>query len=242
MTEYPQQTQEEEPILIQLRNAISSAEALLAKGLVPKGSAGMCARRLRARIAKLYGKQSPLLGIFLTVPLDPSSEDARSFLEKYASSARRFSEQLERLSSSTISGRGKQIFIGHGRSADWREFKDFLADRLGLPWEEFNRTPVAGNTTSDRLKEMLDTSVFAFLIMTAEDEHADTTFHARPNVIHEVGLFQGRLGIHRAIILLEEGCAEFSNIIGLSQIRYPRGRIGACFEDVRRVLEREGVI
>ena len=27
--------------------------------------------------------------------------------------------------------------------------------------------------------------------MTAEDEHADGTKHARENVIHEVGLFQG---------------------------------------------------
>ena len=29
---------------------------------------------------------------------------------------------------------------------------------------------------------------------------------ARMNVIHEVGLFQGRLGFERAIVLLEEGC------------------------------------
>ncbi len=61
------------------------------------------------------------------------------------------------------------------------------------------------------------------------------------NVIHEVGLFQGRLGFRKAIVLLEEGCAEFSNIHGLGQIRFPRGNIGACFEQVRQVLEREGV-
>jgi predicted nucleotide-binding protein len=45
------------------------------------------------------------------------------------------------------------------------------------------------------------------------------------NVIHEVGLFQGRLGFKRAIVLLEEGCKEFSNIQGLGQIRYPKGNI-----------------
>lgn len=64
----------------------------------------------------------------------------------------------------------------------------------------------------------------------------------RKNVVHEVGLFQGRLGPRKAIILLEDGCAEFSNIVGLSQIRFPRGHISAVFEDIRRVLEREGVI
>ncbi|OIP89965.1 MAG: hypothetical protein AUK26_10385 [Syntrophaceae bacterium CG2_30_58_14] len=89
---------------------------------------------------------------------------------------------------------------------------------------------------------MLSEAEFAFLIITAEDEHMDQALHARENVIHEVGLFQGRLGPKRAIILLEEGCKEFSNIVGLSQIHFPEGRISAVFEEIRRVLEREGVI
>ena len=82
----------------------------------------------------------------------------------------------------------------------------------------------------------------AFLVMTAEDEHTDSTLHARENVIHEAGLFQGRLGFERAIILLEEGCQEFSNIHGLGQIRFPKGNIKAAFEDIREVLEREVII
>ena len=40
--------------------------------------------------------------------------------------------------------------------------------------------------------------------------------------MHEAGLFQGRLGFTRAIIMLEEGCEEFSNIEGLGQIRFER--------------------
>ncbi len=62
------------------------------------------------------------------------------------------------------------------------------------------------------------------------------------NVIHEAGLFQGRLGFERTIILLEEGCEEFSNIQGLGQIRFPSGNIKAIFEDIRHVLEREGLV
>jgi hypothetical protein len=65
--------------------------------------------------------------------------------------------------------------------------------------------------------------------------------HPRANVIHEAGLFQGRLGFEKAIILLEYGCAEFSNIHGLTQIRFPKDNISACFE-VRRVLERERIL
>jgi predicted nucleotide-binding protein len=137
---------------------------------------------------------------------------------------------------------GTNVFIGHGRSPLWRELKDFVEARLGLPWDEFNRVPVAGVTNIARLSEMLDAAAIAFLVMTAEDEMADGAVQARMNVVHEAGLFQGRLGFTKAIVLLEEGCGEFSNIQGLGQIHFPNGKVSAAFEEVRRVLEREGLI
>lgn len=136
---------------------------------------------------------------------------------------------------------GTHVFIGHGRSPLWRELKDFVSERLELPWDEFNRVPIAGLSNTTRLLQMLDSAAIAFLVMTAEDEQNDGRLQARMNVIHEAGLFQGRLGFTRAIVLLEEGCEEFSNIQGLGQIRFPRGNIKACFEDVRMVLERESL-
>jgi predicted nucleotide-binding protein len=136
----------------------------------------------------------------------------------------------------------KNIFIGHGRSQDWRELKDFISDRLRLSWDEFNRVPVAGSTNVKRLAEMLDQACFAFLVMTAEDLTSDGKLNARLNVIHEAGLFQGRLGFDKAIILLENGCEEFSNVQGLGQIRFDKGEIKSTFEEVRRVLERSDVI
>lgn len=137
---------------------------------------------------------------------------------------------------------GTNVFIGHGQSHVWRDLKDFVQDRLELPWDEFNRVPVAGITNIARLSEMLDAAAVAFLVMTAEDEMADGALQARMNVVHEAGLFQGRLGFTKAIVLLEEGCQEFSNIQGLGQIRFPRSNISAVFEEIRRVLEREGLI
>lgn len=137
---------------------------------------------------------------------------------------------------------GDKIFIGHGNSLLWRELKDFLCDRLNLNYEEFNRISIAGKTNIVRLSQMLDGAKFAFLVMTAEDEKKDGTTQARLNVVHESGLFQGRLGFEKAIILLEEGCEEFSNIHGLGQIRFPAADISATFEKVREVLDREGII
>lgn len=137
---------------------------------------------------------------------------------------------------------GTRVFIGHGRSPLWRELKDYVQDTLGLPVDEFNKVQTAGITTVARLTDMLDNAAFAFLVMTAEDETADGKLTARANVIHEVGLFQGRLGFAKAIILLEEGCEDFSNVNGLTQLRFPAGRISAEFHSVQEVLKREGII
>ena len=136
----------------------------------------------------------------------------------------------------------KRVFIGHGRSIVWKDLKEFIQDRLKLHWDEFNRVPIAGITNITRLSQMLDEAGIAFLVLTAEDELSDGKMQARMNVIHEAGLFQGKLGFTKAIVLLEEGCEEFSNIQGLGQIRFPKGKIKEVFEDIRQVLEREGIL
>lgn len=162
-------------------------------------------------------------------------------LAKYSRQAGSHSsrQQRQRQKSERV---GTNVFIGHGRSLIWRELKDFIEDRLRLPADEFNRVPVAGVTNIARLSEMLDAAAIAFLIMTGEDEQSDGKMRARMNVVHEAGLFQGRLGFTRAIVVLEEGCEAFSNIEGLGQIRFPKGNIKAAFEEIRQVLEREGII
>ncbi len=195
----------------------------------------------RSQLEKIFGADHPTLALFPklisgSVPAHEAHQLAVSKCAQVQAIVRNVDELLQ--PQKTQSNR---IFIGHGRSHVWRELKDLIQDRLWLPWDEFNSDSTAGLHTSERLDEMLDRAGFAFLIMTAEDELVDGTPQARPNVIHEIGLFQGRLGRRRAIILLEEGCSEFTNIVGLTQIRFPAGRISACFEDVRGVLEREGV-
>lgn len=163
---------------------------------------------------------------------------------KLAEICKRVSSHLFRKGKRKMSAKaiGTNVFIGHGRSTAWRDLKDFIHERLKLPYDEFNRVPVAGITNISRLTEMLEAASIAFVVMTGEDEQADGGLHARMNVIHEVGLFQGKLGFTKAIVLLEETCKEFSNIQGLGQIRFPTGNIKAVFDDIRRVLEREGVI
>lgn len=131
------------------------------------------------------------------------------------------------------------VFIGHGRSALWRDLKDHLAEKHGYRVEAYEVGARAGHTIRDILADMLGKSSFACLVLTAEDEMADGTMRARQNVIHETGLFQGRLGFSRAIVLLEEGAEEFSNIHGIQQIRFAKGNIKETFGDVLATLRRE---
>jgi predicted nucleotide-binding protein len=162
---------------------------------------------------------------------------------KVAKQVRIYTEKRMNLKGKSMARTEGTVFIGHGGSSQvWRVLKDLIQDRLGLKADEFNMAPAAGLTTKERLEEMLNSAVFAFLIMTAEDEQADKTLRARENVVHEAGLFQGRLGFKRAIIMLEEGCSRFSNIDGLTYIPFPKGNIKAASEDVRHVLEREGIL
>ncbi|MGW1186209.1 TIR domain-containing protein [Streptomyces drozdowiczii] len=137
---------------------------------------------------------------------------------------------------------GSKVFIGHGgKSKEYLQLGVWLTNE-GLEWEVFDREPTAGLSTKERLSEMLDNAAIAFLLMTAEDETADGKMRARENVVHEVGLFQGRLGFSKAIILVEEGCERFSNISGIGQIRFPKGDIRPAFDEIRGVLRREGVL
>ena len=165
-------------------------------------------------------------------------------LESLEKAVRATALHLERIEQGQrkMTATGKTVFIGHGHSKEWHVLKDFLGERLHLKAEEFNSSSVAGIATPTRLEEMLDQAAFAFLILTAEDEQPDGTIRARENVVHEAGLFQGRLGFRKAIILLEDGCAAFSNIDGLCQIRFPKSNVRATFEEIRRVLEREGLV
>ena len=233
------------PTIANLVELIRQGNQIAQRPELSVGLVKMWFGRVRVQLRKMYGPESEIVALW-PIPEGPlSKEEARPTLLKGVS-------QVEDLVSSLLnSGRSalasqvaphNSIFIGHGRSPVWRELKDFLADRLTLPWDEFNRDSVAGIATTERLVQMLDNASFAFLVMTAEDEHADSTVHARANVIHEVGLFQGRLGMRKAIVLLEIGCQEFSNIHGLSHIPFSRGRVSSAFEEIRRVLEREHIV
>jgi hypothetical protein len=230
------------PIMVSLRNRLDQGKRILAEEPVKRSHMLMFSAHLKSHFTTIYGADYETTKR-LSPSVVPEKANFASEFGKFLSSLERFIDNLDLSAQESFSeSPHRYVFIGHGQSAIWRELKDFIGDRLHLPWDEFNREATAGYTTLERISEMLKAANFAFLIMTSEDEHSDSSMHARENVVHEVGLFQGKLGPKRAIVLLEEGCSEFSNIVGLVQLRFPRNKISAIFDDIRRVLEREGII
>ncbi|MFJ6536750.1 TIR domain-containing protein [Paenarthrobacter sp. NPDC091711] len=128
------------------------------------------------------------------------------------------------------------MFIGHGRSHDWRTLKDALHEHHGFEVETFETKPRAGYTIPEVIDGMARTNTLAIIILTAEDEQADGSVRARENVVHEVGFFQGRLGLKRAILVMEDGVSEFSNIHGIVHLPYKNIRevVGEVLGIIRR--------
>jgi len=131
------------------------------------------------------------------------------------------------------------VFIGHGGSDQWVKLKSHLQDKHNLNVEAFETGARAGHTIRDIVESMATKSSFALLVLTGEDETKDNKKRARQNVIHETGLFQGRLGFDRAIMLVERGIELGSNFDGVQQIRFDKGRISETFGEILATIKRE---
>ena len=222
------------PLFQRLQSLLRDGQTLAVKVDLTALGVEVWVAKFRSMLQHIYGEDASQLGLCAT----PGHDDPKLTQQERVRQRLPLLENLVGRLGTAI--QCTKVFIGHGRSLQWLRLKSFLSERLSLDCDEFNVEPTPGIHTTDRLEIMLSQAGMALLVMTAEDIHADGTVHARENVVHEVGLFQGRIGSRRAIVMLEEGCAKFSNLDGLTLIMFPPNDIAARFEDVRRVLEREG--
>jgi hypothetical protein len=223
------------PAFVLLARAIAKGREFASRENLIRDASSLWIVRTRGALAHIYGKDAPQIDFWC-----PKSNDEPPGLRPRDRVLFRL-PALERLHSILgVQGTGNRIFIGHGHSSEWLKLRVFLQG-LGLPCDEFNIEPAAGLQTGSRIEAMLSEARIAFLVLTGEDQHADGTLHARQNVVHEVGLFQAKLGPTRAIVLLEKGCYRFSNLDGLTTIDFPPGDLMARSEEVRGVLRREHV-
>lgn len=164
---------------------------------------------------------------------------AMSFPDIWKNMAKMLMKRLHKTHDRITPVKAPCVFIGHGHSDVWRQVRTFLEEELSLETLEYQSEPRAGIPVVAVLEEMLDRATFAVLVLTAEDDNARGGKRARQNVVHEAGLFQGVLGFRRAILLVQRGVEEFSNVAGLEHIAFEDNAIDTTFDKLRGVLKRE---
>ena len=66
---------------------------------------------------------------------------------------------------------------------------------------------------------LLDSAAAAVLVLTGEDKTPEGSVWARQNVLHEMGLFQGRLGFNKVLLVADDKVEVPSNIEGWQTVR-----------------------
>src|SRR6266508_3473913 len=128
------------------------------------------------------------------------------------------------------------VFISHGANPQWHAVRDFIERECKLPTQVFESHLWSSRQVTEALAEYLRRCGFAVCVLTAEDLAEDGTRRPRQNVIHEAGLFQGRYGFDRVMLLAEEGCALLPERAGLPAIRFPHGRIDVTFRRLQKMI------
>jgi hypothetical protein len=134
-------------------------------------------------------------------------------------------------------GRPTRVFIGHGRSPQWRQLSDHLRQH-GFEVITYEAMGRPGEASTDVLRRILASATAAVLVHTGDHLDDRGGRHACPNVVHETGLLQGRLGLDRVVVVREDGCETFANIAAYTDIRFPQGDIDRVVANVIDALER----
>ncbi|HZM78770.1 MAG TPA: PfkB family carbohydrate kinase [Candidatus Limnocylindrales bacterium] len=133
------------------------------------------------------------------------------------------------------------VFIAHGGDSDWLAVKELVEGELGLPAHYFERQTWGSIAVTDAINTNLDNCSFAICVLTAEDLTAEGRRLARQNVVHEIGLFQGRYGFDRVLVLAEDGCDYMPQLAAPYSLIFPHNGIRSTFWRVRRMIKERGL-
>lgn len=98
------------------------------------------------------------------------------------------------------------IFIAHGGDPQWLRVRDFISKEFESPVFSFESGVWGSSQISGVLDGYLDVCGLAVCVLTVEDLIGADGGFARQNVVHEIGLFEGKYGPGQVILLVEDGC------------------------------------
>lgn len=136
--------------------------------------------------------------------------------------------------------RPRGVFISHGGHPDWLAVQRFIEERFQLPVYSFESRSWGSRPVTEALSDYLERCSVAICVLTAEDLTGDGKRRARQNVVHEVGLFQGRHGFDRVLVLAEDGCDFVPQAAAPFTISYPHNAIGRTFYQLEEMIRSQG--
>ena len=131
----------------------------------------------------------------------------------------------------------ESIFISHGQSKEWYKIQAFVEKDLHYSTVELAQQPNLGRSILQKLNEESNKCNIAIILMTGDDMFEKGEIRARENVLHEIGFFQGKLGLEKVVLLHEEGVNIPSNIHGLVYIPFPKDTAEAALGALTRELK-----
>jgi sugar/nucleoside kinase (ribokinase family) len=134
------------------------------------------------------------------------------------------------------------VFVAHGRDPAWYQIKEFIEQECELRVYAFETESWESRNITEALSGYLDRCSFAVCVLTGEDMTEDGRRRARQNVIHEAGLFQGRYGFDRVLLLVDEECDFHLDPIGLNVVTFPRRDLASAFWQISRMIRQQGFV
>ncbi|MCU1265956.1 MAG: hypothetical protein JWM21_2274 [Acidobacteria bacterium] len=203
--------QTQEPSLIgELSRLLTVSASLLAEQRVTAPNIRRFTLRAEDCLRKIYGADSELIKEFNSVSDARLGSDPKIGLQRITLFVQRIVNSLENdviarareFEKAGGTGEFRRMFVGHGRSPRWSRVVNHLKGDLGMAdVQAFESSSRTSEHIVDILNGFLDTCDAAVIVMTADDRTAEGSGRARQNVIHEIGLFQGRQGFSRVILL-----------------------------------------
>lgn len=130
------------------------------------------------------------------------------------------------------------VWIIHGGgSVAWKDVGRHIEREMGLKYLEFDDPHVRRVLVTERVTTMAATATVAVAVMSAEDAMPNGKLRARQNVIHEIGLAQGYLGIDRVIVMKERDIEEFTNMSGVIYISFTPPQLELAIFRLQREIE-----
>jgi predicted nucleotide-binding protein len=198
---------------------------------------------LLSPLKKIFGSDSELTREFNNLFSRASVTDYKARLQQMLAFGAGILDVLENeslkralKSQNKLSGLTK-VFVGHGHNPIWSRIVIYLEHELKLTVEAYEMETRTSSHIVDILKGFLDSCDAAVILMTSDDMTIEGIGRARQNVIHEIGLFQGRHDFDKVILIQERGTEDLSNLAGLQPIYYSE-RIEEALYELGRAIRK----